>query len=149
MNPKGYEQIVAQLQKARRNWGILHDHYVRFCARAMVMADVECPANGIIPKQVGDDIYVQYLDRRIRISYAFNRLSNRGILCVDDLFEVGLYEGREPVRIRTISFDDVGNSDVADSDGVSLNLTDAAQGLQLALGIIDLALDHHPWKVGA
>ena len=113
----------------------------------MDLADAQCPAKGIVPKRIGDDLYIQYLDRRLRCSFGFDRLSNRGMLCVDDLSDVGLYKGREPVRIETISFDDVGNTNVADSDGVSLNLSEPGQGLQLALGVVDLALDQNPWRV--
>ena len=147
MKPKSFAQVAAQLEKTRQSWELLHSQYVRFCERAMDLADVQCPAKGIVPKRIGDDLYIQYLDRRLRFSFAFDRLSNKGIVCVDDLSEVGLYEGREPVRIETISFDSVGNSDVVESDGATLSFSDPDQGLQLALGILDLALDENPWKV--
>jgi hypothetical protein len=83
MDPERYEQIVARLEKARRSWNSLHDIYVRFRERAKDMADAQCVAKGIIPQSVGDDLYVQYLDRRLRISFAFDRISDRGILCVE------------------------------------------------------------------
>ena len=147
MNPERYEQIVAHLEKARLSWNSLHDIYVRFRERAKDMADAQCVAKGIIPQPVGDDLYVQYLDRRLRISFAFDRISDRGILCVDDLSTVGLYEGRNPVRIQTILFDGAGDLDVVDADGASLSLSDPAYAIQLALGIVDAAIDQNPWKV--
>jgi hypothetical protein len=147
MIAKSYELVGADLERARVSREPLHRYYVRFCQRAMDMADASCPAKGIVPKRVGDDLYVQYLDRRLRFSFAFDRQADRGILCVDDMSVVGLYDGREPVRVETISFDDVGKSDVVDSDGVKLSLSDCAQSLQLALGLVDLAIDQNPWKV--
>ena len=114
-----FEQVVAHLEQARARWVVMHDHYVRFCERSMDMADAGCAAKGIIPKRIGDDLYVQYLDRRLRISFGFDRISDRGVLCVDDLSAVGRYEGRHPVRIETISFNAAGDLDVVDADGVS------------------------------
>jgi hypothetical protein len=142
-----FEQVVAHLEQARARWVVMHDHYVRFCERSMDMADAGCGAKGIIPKWIGDDLYVQYLDRRLRISFGFDRISDRGILCVDDLSAVGLYDGRNPVRIETILFSGDGDLDVVDADGASLSLSDPAYAIQLALGIVDAAIDQNPWKV--
>jgi hypothetical protein len=88
-----FEQVVAHLEQARARWVVIHDHYVRFCERSMDMADASCGAKGIIPKRIGDDLYVQYLDRRLRISFAFDRISDRGILCVDDFPQSGSTRG--------------------------------------------------------
>jgi hypothetical protein len=112
----------------------------------MDMADTGCPAKRIITARVGDDLYVQYLDRRLRLSFGFERQTGTGIICVDDLSDVGLYEGRKPVRMATISFDAGGISDVVESDGTKLSLLDDAQAIRLALGIVDSALDHNPWS---
>jgi hypothetical protein len=147
MVAKRFEQVVAHLEQARARWAVMHDHYVRFCERSMDMEDAGCGAKGIILKRIGDDLYVQYLDRRLRISFAFDRISDRGILCVDDLSAVGLYDGRNPVRIETILFDGAGDLDVVDADGASLSLSDPAYAIQLALGIVDAAIDQNPWKV--
>jgi hypothetical protein len=68
------------------------------------------------------------------------------VLCVDDLSLVGLYEGRNPVRIETILFNVAGDLDVVDADGASLSLSEPAHALQVALGIVDAALDQNPWK---
>src|SRR5229473_3589763 len=122
----------------------MHDHYVLFCERSMDVEDAGSAAKGIIPKRIGDDLYVQYLDRRLRISFAFDRMSDRGLLCVDDLSAVGLYEGRNPVRIETILFDGDGDLAVVDADGASLSLSDPAYAIQLALGIVDAAIDQNP-----
>jgi hypothetical protein len=113
----------------------------------MDMEDAGCPAKGIIPKRIGDDLYVQYLDRRLRISFGFDRISDRGLLCVDDLSAVGLYEGRIPVRVETILFDGDGDLAVVDADGASLSLSDPAHAIHVALGIVDVAIDQNPWKV--
>jgi len=142
-----YEQVVAHLEEARASWATMHGHYVRFCERSMDMADARCPAKGIVPTRVGDDLYIQYLDRRLRISFAFDRISDRGILCVDDLSAVGLYEGSNSVRIETILFDSAGNLEVVDADGTSLSLSNPAHAIQIALGIVDAAIDQNPWKV--
>ena len=142
-----FEQVVAHLEQARASWVVIHDHYVRFCERSMDMADAGCRAKGIIPKRIGDDLYVQYLDRRLRISFGFHRISDRGILCVDDLSAGGLSNGRNPVRIQTILFDGAGDLDVVDADGASLSLSDPAYAILLALGIVDAAIDQNPWKV--
>ena len=142
-----FEQVVAHLEQARGRWVVIHEHYVRFCERSMDMADAGCGAKGIIPKRIGDDLYVQYLDRRLRISFGFDRISDRGILCVDDLSAVGLYDGRNPVRIETILFSGDGDLDVVDADGAGLSLSDPAYAIQLALGIVDAAIDQNPWKV--
>jgi len=147
MVAKRFEQVVAHLEQARARWAVMHDHYVRFCERSMDMADAGCPAKGIIPKRIGDDLYVQYLDRRLRISFGFDRISDRGLLCVDDLSAVWLYEGRIPVRIETILFDGDGDLAVVDADGASLSLSDPAHAIHVALGIVDAAIDQNPWKV--
>ena len=147
MIAKSYERVGADLERARVSREQLHGYYVRFCQRAMDMEDAGCAAKGIIPKRIGDDLYVQYLDRRLRISFGFDRISDRGILCVDDLSAVGLYDGRNPVRIETILFDGAGDLDVVDADGSSLSLSDPAYAIQLALGIVDAAIDQNPWKV--
>src|SRR6266849_8523230 len=129
MVAKRFEQVVAHLEQAGARLAVMHDHYVRFCERLMDMEDAGCPAKGIIPKRIGDDLYVQYLDRRLRISFAFDRMSDRGLLCVDDLSAVGLYEGRNPVRIETILFDGTGDLEVVDADGASLSLSDPAYAI--------------------
>jgi len=147
MVAKRFEQVVAHLEQARARWTVMHDHYVRFCERSMDMADAGCAAKGIIPKRIGDDLYVQYLDRRLRISFGFDRISDRGLLCVDDLSAVWLYEGRIPVRIETILFDGDGDLAVVDADGASLSLSDPAHAIHVALGIVDAAIDQNPWKV--
>jgi hypothetical protein len=147
MVAKRFEQVVAHLEQARVRWAVMHDHYVRFCERSMDMADAGCPAKGIIPKRIGDDLYVQYLDRRLRISFGFDRISDRGILCIDELSAIGLYEGRNPVRIETILFDGTGDLEVVDTDGASLSLSDPAHAIHVALGIVDAAIDQNPWKV--
>ncbi len=147
MVAKRFEQVVAHLEQARARWTVMHDHYVRFCERSMDMGDAGCGAKGIIPKRIGDDLFVQYLDRRLRISFGFDRISDRGLLCVDDLSAVWLYEGRIPVRIETILFDGDGDLAVVDADGASLSLSDPAHAIHVALGIVDAAIDQNPWKV--
>jgi hypothetical protein len=142
MIAKPCERVAADLELARVSRERLHDYYVRFCQRAMDMTDAKCRVKGIVPKRVGDDLYVQYLDRRLRFSFAFDRQADRGLLCVEDMSAAGLYDGREPVRLETISFDNVGNSDVVDSNGTKLSISD--HGLQLALGLVDLALNQKP-----
>jgi hypothetical protein len=44
-------------------------------------------------------------------------------------------------------FDGAGDLDVGDTDGTSLSLSDPAYAIQLALGIVDAAIDLNPWKV--
>ena len=147
MIAKRFEQVVTHVENARTNWADLHARYVQFRERAMAMMDAGCPAKGIVVQTVGDDFYVEFLDRRLRLSFGFDRIANRGVLCVDDMSGVGRYDGHGAVRIETISFDYAGDLGVVDADGESLSLSDPAHAIQLALGIVDAALDQNPWKV--
>jgi len=142
---KSINDTLKSLRSTASDWEIFHNHYAAF--RKLAVDEIMSPnarLAGLIAKIENDDLCVRYLDRRIRISFAFERNPKKGILRVDDMSEVGTFEEQRPLRIGAISFDYTGATTFdGGSMGRKMTLSEPADALGIALNLVDLVFDHN------
>ena len=83
MELKSISDTLNSLRSTARDWEIFPNHYAAFRELAVdKMMSPEAGLTNLFAEIVNDDLYVQYLDRRIRISFAFERNPKKGVLRV-------------------------------------------------------------------
>jgi hypothetical protein len=142
---KTFEVARIDLNKARERYQKLSNHFERFCAEAQRLEDRESQIEGISVTRDGAGLTLGFLDRRIRVSFRFNRLEGKGELHVEDL-SVRDREGWGPVTIGRVAFTASGETAISGGYGNKLiNLEQPADCLTFALRFLDSALDKNPW----
>jgi hypothetical protein len=104
----------------------------------------QAPATALVAAaRIGDDLYIDFTNKRLRVYFGFDRGLKLGLICVDDISRVGI-DGAKSIRLKAITFRDDKSASECLVDGKALSLTDPSDGLLLALNIVDIALDYNP-----
>ncbi len=141
MDAKPFEVVRQDLTRVTALYGQLQAHFERFCTEARRLQEASSPLRGVKTSREGRSLLVDFLDRRQRVSFEFDRKAEKGVLHLENISR--LETERDSITVTRITFDRSGETDAGGgSDGANVQLGNIADCKALAVCFIDAGLNH-------
>jgi hypothetical protein len=141
MDARPFDVVRQDLSRASALYGKLQTHFERFCTEARRLQDAGSALRGVKISREGRALVLDFLDRRQRVTFEFDRKAEKGFLHLENISR--LDRGVDAATLTRIAFDSAGETDIGGGcDGGKLQLAILADCKALAVCFIDAGLDH-------
>jgi len=141
MDARPFDEVRQDLSRATTLYGQLQVHFERFCTEAKRLQEASSPLRGVKTSWEGRSLLVDFLDRRQRVSFEFDRKAEKGFLRLENVSRSDAQ--RDVTTVLRIAFDRSGETDVGGGlEGGKVQLALPADCKALAVCLIEAGLDH-------
>jgi hypothetical protein len=149
METRKFEEAASALIEASLEYDALRDHFDQLCEHAVKIGDGTLGIKGLAVARVGPDLYIDFLDHRMRLAMRYDAVKTMGVLCFDDVSAAGMMPDVLPLVVARIPFGHSGETTRGKGSATEhWTLASPSDCKNIILDLIGTAIRLNPWEKG-